>query len=341
MFSISLGKSVWDSLLENDLISHSVDNIFTYFGDNSTLNPILVDFVNRSSENLNFSTAEEIFGEEAARRFFDAAIRCNEVNNEKYQKILNSLGYSYDTFNINDISGEKFKIIVENQVVQMNKESLPFIRSHYSDNVLNYISKNRQEYLEIMTTELFDFDEANKILSWKVNDVDKIKILSFTNKAVSVIGKGYSDAVTSHILSNNLDANDLPQLFSTYENWGQSTKKEILRLAEQYIINGSPISGHISNALLSLLFTSDSIGRDRKLNLFVSSLIDMDETNCKEHLNEIVLSELKKIFVNGRPKVTKDTENEKLLAAFKDKDWIYDYQEDEASEKFTIIKRKP
>ncbi len=67
----------------------------------------------------------------------------------------------------------------------------------------------------------------------------------------------------------------------------------------------------------------------------------MDETNCKEHLNEIVLSELKKIFVNGRPKVTKDTENEKLLAAFKDKDWIYDYQEDEASEKFTIIKRKP
>ena len=67
-----------------------------------------------------------------------------------------------------------------------------FIRDNYSERLSYYIHKNIRAYVELMTIDNFILDEAISIISWKVDDDLKVKLLEFVKTPLAIYSKNYS-----------------------------------------------------------------------------------------------------------------------------------------------------
>lgn len=335
--------NLWSSLLGNVLVNYSEENIIQYFRFSKELDSILISFINGDDENqLDFTEVRNNYGDENAEEFFDAILVCNELSNRKYREILTTLDLSCDIFDKEGVSTEKFQIIIDESTIQMNLETLHFIREHYSHQVLYFIERNINEYVSIMTTEAFVLDEVVQILSLNIEDDTKMELLGITSEPITILDKRYSDAINVYILKNNLDSNDLARLFKTYEQWVNEIQQIVYDLARDNVGLIISNSMKISDNLLKILFGSDKIEYSQKIDLLISSISDMNKEMCKEYLEILNLAEYKKIFESRtRPKYEINTTNEKLLSAFKKKGWIYDYENDKDREGYyKIIRNK-
>ena len=86
-----------------------------------------------------------------------------------------------------------------------------------------------------MDAALFSREELLEILTWDISDELKIQLLGFSGDEISVIGKNYSPMVCLHILNNNFSGSDLPDLFSSFEQWDDSIKAKIFDYAVKNI----------------------------------------------------------------------------------------------------------
>jgi predicted transposase YbfD/YdcC len=333
-------RELWSSLLHNRLAKYSEENIIEYFRDSQSLEPTLIAFINSDETMLNFSEVRNNYGSEKAEKFFDAAIVSNKLFNLKYREILISLGFSYNHFDISGISDEKLHILIDENIVPMNLDNLLFIRENYTNQVIYYIKKNLNEYANTITSEVFVLDEVVEILSWDVADDIKIRLLGYTSERLSILNKGYSTAVNEIILKNNLEPNDLSHLYGTYEDWDDELQQVIHDLAIKRITLIISEPKDVSKELLKTLFASGSLEYSLKVDLFISLLPYLEEEVCKEYLDLLNLAEYNKIFkYRTRPSFKINTTNERLLTAFKDNNWIRDFQEDQGKEGYYKIIR--
>lgn len=339
---VDVDKELWSSLLENHLVIYSVDNIIEYYEEKKALEYNIITLINSEESKLDFSQVMNKFGKDRAEKFFDATIVCKELYNRKYREIITSLGFYYDTFNVEGLETEKLRIIIDESIVLMNSETLLFIREKYSDQVLYYIKKNITQYSEINTKEIFNFDEVIEILSWgDVTDDIKIKLLELTNEHVSILNKGYSIFVNVHILKNNLDPNDLHTLFATYVGWENSIQQVIYSLAIREIASISINPKVVSDELLRMLLVSNELNENQKVDLFIALLPNLGESLCKEYINLLGLVEYKKLFESrSRPRFVVNDTNWKLLTAFKDRGWIHEFQEEQEKTGYYKIMRQ-
>ncbi|CEG25679.1 YobI family P-loop NTPase [Bacillus sp. B-jedd] len=335
-----IDDDLWNSLLKNHLAMYSEENIIEYFGVNESLDSTLISFINSDESTLNFLGVKKTYGSEKTKEFFDASIVCNKLSNHKYREIIISLDFSYDMFNIEGISDEKLQILIDENIFPMNIENLSFIRENYSNQVFCFIEKNITQYTNTITSEIFILEEVIEILTWDIADDIKIKLLRFTSKPISILYKSYSTAVKAHILKNNLDPHDLPNIFETYESWDDKLKQIIQDLAveqKELIINRPQ---NVSNNLLRTLIASEELDYSIKIDIFISLLPILDVRKCKEYLHLLDLEEYKKLFeVRSRPRYEINTVNSKLLGAFKEGNWISDFEEDENREGYYKIVR--
>lgn len=334
-------QDLWRSLIDQQLVRYSVENIIEYFGNSNLLESNLITFINNNESKLDFAEVESNYGKKKAGDFFDAAIICNELSNQKYIEILISLNFYYEAFNVEGIAGDKLRIIIDEGIVRMNLDTLQFIREHYSNQTLYYIEKYINEYADIITKELFVFDEIIEILSWDVADCIKTKLLELTTEQISILNKGYSTAVNVHILKNNLLLDDLPMLFATYLEWDQSIQQIIYNLAINKIMNIIANPKDVSAELLKTLFISEELDDNPKIDLFIALLPNLGESLCEEYLNLLGLVEYKKLFESrSRPKFVVNDTNWKLLTAFKDRGWIHQFQEEQEKTGYYKIMRQ-
>jgi hypothetical protein len=322
-------KSLWCSLLDFRLAIYSEENIINYFIENQIFDMTLIGFINSRESKLDFSNIRSINGDELAEKFFDSSIECNELINSKYKEIVASLKVSFENFNIEGVSDEKIRILIDEKIVIMNPETLEYLREHYSSQILYYIQKDIKEYVEMMTNELFVFDELSELLSVDVvTEEDKIKLLRFTTKPLSILRNNYSVSVNEHILEHNCDSNDLTELFESYEKWSNSIQKSIYKLALENI--GLIISNpnEVSSQLLRSIISMDDLDSIKKIELFLAMSSNMDESVCIEYLKVLGLTEYAKIFEPyKRPKIEIAPINKALLTAFKYNEWIHDFEE--------------
>lgn len=335
-------NTLWDSLLNNRVTIYSEDNIVVYFSDRNEIDSTLINYINSGEKKLDFSNYRDL-NEEVAEKLFDETIVCNELSNTKYTEILCSLSFNYNSFDVLGISEEKFKILVEKEIVKMNLTSLKFVRENYSSQILVYIKKYLNAYVDAMTAEYYIFDEMMNILSWGVKDEIKIRLLEFTSEPVSILHKNYTSAVNEYILKNNLNQSDLITLFTSYESWEPSIQKIIYELAVQNIseiIEQKPLN--LSDQLIQKIFELSDVVENDKVDLFIFLLPRMNEDTCKMYLNMLGFTEFIKLFGRGRPKLEVNGTNERILKAFKDNDRIYEFHQAEVdTEYYKITKRSP
>ncbi|MGL5954842.1 MAG: hypothetical protein ACRCZ3_17260 [Providencia rustigianii] len=335
-------ESLWSSLLDKDKVVCSEENILSYFVSIDGLDDSLIGFINRTDAVLNFTSID--IEDEQEGKLFGAIIICNDLLNDKYEKLICSLNSIYESsFGINGIVGDKFKILVDKKIIPMSVDSLKFIRESYPEQLFYYIRKNIETYVELMVVENFVLDEAISIISWNVDDEIKIKLLEFVKTPLAIHGKGYSPAVNDHILENNFELGELLNLTSSYKTWKTSTQLLILSLAIEHISTLIATSDDIPEPLLKELFTSEALDKQDKIALLIALLSGkkLSKVVCKEYLDLLGLSEFSKILGRGKPKIEVNTVNQGLLTALRDSNLFYDFEMDEENPSYyNIIKKQ-
>ncbi|HGM7027582.1 TPA: hypothetical protein ACKP7A_000385 [Serratia liquefaciens] len=334
-------ESLWSSLLDKDRTVCSEENIVSYFEHVDGLDKTLIEFINRTDTELDFKKID--IEDEKKIKLFRSIIVCNDLSNNKYDELICSLNRIYKTsFGIANIAGDKFKILVDKNIIRMSMSSLDFIRDNYPEQNNYYIKKNIQTYVELMTIENFVLDEAISILSWKVDDDLKIKLLELIKVPLAIYNKNYPPVVNDCILENNFKPDELLSLTSSYRTWGTSTQSLILTRAIQDISTLIANPDDVAELLLKDLFVAGDLNMQNKIALLIALLPskDLSKALCKEYLDLLGLSEFSKILGRGKPKIEVDETNQRLLTALRDNHFFSDFEEDDENPPYYKIVRR-
>jgi hypothetical protein len=285
--------ALWSPLLNADIVQYSERNIMDCFNA-VKLNESVISYINRCDIDLDFSKAE--YNEDTKGRLFDSVIICNDIDNSKYKQILVSLKFIYDNFDIAEISDDKITILIDTDIIRMTADNLKFMRENYLNRKFYFIRKNIEKYIDIMDDALFSREELIEILTWDISDELKIKLLELSDDEISVIGKNYSPVVCLHILNNNFSKSDLPDLFSSFEQWDNSVQAKIFEYAIRSIVSIIDDPKSASEKLKNNLLHSDKVNRDAKIDLLIAMIPNLSEDYIKEILTLLNLTDYLKIF---------------------------------------------
>lgn len=333
-------SSLWSSLLDADIVQYSEYNIMDCF-NTVKLNESVISYINRYDIDLDFSKTE--YDEDAKEKLFDSVVICNGIDDSKYRQILVSLKFSYDTFDIAEISDDKIIILIDTNIIRMTADNLKYMRENYPNQTFYYIRKSIEKYIDIVDEALFSREEMLEIIAWNISDKLKIRLLELSNEEISIIGKNYSPAVCLHILNNNFAKSDLPDLFSSFEQWDNFVQEKIFDYAVRHIATIIDDPNSVSQKLTNNLLHSERVNRDEKIDLFIAIIPVLCEDSIKGILTLLNLTDYLKIFdTRSRPKFEINDENEKLLTAFKESNLIDSYEENPEKEGYyKIIRHKP
>lgn len=335
--------NLWTALISQRIVEFSVINFINYFlkhGIDSTI----TEYINNAPSEVNFNLTANNFGEETAEELFDAIAVCNDINIDKYRKILLDLDYCFDNFEADGIDDEKFKILIAEGILKMDTDSLEFVREKYNKHIYAFIKRNLDKYLALQTTEMLRLDEALQIITWDIDDEQKTGLLCFTIEAISIVGKRYSDTVNAYIITHNFKEEDKPHLYANYLQYGEKTQTVIVILATEGVRDIITNNMRVDDSLLSILLQADGVTRDHKIMLFTMAITGLNEDTCKTHFDELGLQDLKGIFSkgSGRRNYEKSGDVTTILDALKLNSWIYEYREDDRNnDRYIIIKNRP
>ncbi|MEG2013483.1 MAG: hypothetical protein RR063_09825 [Anaerovoracaceae bacterium] len=335
--------NLWPVLMSHGLLSFSESNFMNYFQQRG-LDTVLINYLNSVSTQVDFSSVATDFGEEISTMLFDTVAISNSIETEKYKKILLDLNFSFNDFDAEEISDGKFTVLIVEGILQMDVESLHFVREKYVSHIYEFIQRNLDEYIALQTADIFRLEEALKILAWDIHYSKKIELLSFTNDPISIVGINYSDEVSAYIITNNLNEEDKQHLYTHYSQLGEMTRTAIATLAIATV--GGIISDDVKldDNLLSVMLQSNAITHSSKIALFTMAIPMLNKETCKTHFDELKLADLKGIFSKsgGRRNYEKSDDTTAVLEALKVNGWIYEYHDDERnSERYTVIKNRP
>lgn len=336
-------QSLWKVLIVNRIVKMSVSNVICYFQKHG-LTRELVAFINDIDLNADYTSIQEEFGVEVAEKFFDSVAISNEIETAKYQKILTDIGYYFDTYDAKEIEDEKIRVLIDNQIIEMNEMGLDFIRNNYEGHCMHFIELNVKEYVEIQTEDIFNYDEAVKVLEFSCDDELKIKLLGFTSDPISVLDKELSNEVLEYILEHNYDCADEEYLYQRYSQYHESVRTIILKKAVcdiNNIINDSIV---LEDNLLSDILTKSKLSQAIKVKVWANSIPMLNEETCKKHFDELGVPELKGIFTKRNTTTRsyiKTDEVTAILSELKNNTWIHDYYETDEKESYIVMKYPP
>lgn len=333
--------NLWPILINYGAVTFSEKNVLEYYKKSQEGDQSFARLINSAERIIDFKELVAISDREEIDRLFGAVTRCDEIEDEKYEQCVVSFNRYYRAFSIADLSIRKVLILIKHNVIRMNSESLTFMRNNYSGAIYEFIYRHADEYISLIDKQLFDHSEMLQFLSMDVNDKLKLKLLMLSTEPVSVLDKGYSSTIVTYILTNNLDASDMPALFGRYEAYSKRIKEIILNYTRKH---PEILKENIDCCSLKLsddFFTCSEITLNIKSSILSSLIPRLDKEKTIEYLNAIGLTEFVKIFDSrARPKYEIKHENEELLDAFVDKGWIFEYIEDPDREGYYKIHRR-
>ena len=333
--------SIWSSLLDSGELICSERNILSYLGEKQKVDFSLVKYINSADKPLDFSPQNIDITEEERDVLLDYIVSCNNIVDERYKDIMATIGLQYVNFGVSGIQDSKMAILIDNDIIQMNTATLTYVRAEYESSLFRFIRKHIKEYLDLINDELFIQEELVEILSWDVEDSYKMKLLSYSTDAISIIGKNYSLQICVYILKNNLQQDDMTSFYLSYNQQPNEIKEIVLQNATDHfeeIIDDPRIA---EEPLKEDLLCAGKISFEDKVHLLAVMLQDINQAEALKCLSILKLTDFIQIFdSHSRPKFERTAQNQVLLDAFKRKKWIYEYYEDENHPDYYKIRRR-
>ena len=340
--SLNLVKdtSLWEHCLDKGVVEFTENNIVLYYFTKEVFDLSLVNYINSFSNKINMDKVN--LEDDKASQMFNACVKCVEINNEKYKQFLTSMHRSYhNNFSVQNISNDKMKILIDEKIIRFTTASLNSLRENYdADICYHYIKKNFDAYIENMTTEFFSFEELIEILEWDVSDAQKIELLNFTSKPISIVAKTYSVNIKLHILQNNLCDEDITYLRENYDIQEKQIRDFVLENAAENIDDSISHANKISYLLLCDLFRSEEVYENKKIELFLAIVPTINKEQCLHIFNTMGRTDFASIFEpKKKPKFLASDYNLFVLEQLKQKGWIYEYYVDATDDNYYRIRR--
>lgn len=319
-------NKLWGTLIEKGIVDNTDENLLDYyFEKEKNMDEILIGFINnfKNDFNLQSDLIEETYGKDADDKLFTSIIKCNEIDDRRYLELLQRFDRYYEVFNVSNINKSKISILIELQIIRMNAATLAFMRNNYEYNLMEYIVINVDKYLnETLNDDNFEYDEMLKVIDENIDENKKIELISFTDKAISINNKGYSNKIKKYILENNFNKSDIEYLINIFSDEGEELKEKIIKIIIKNIdivIGGAYSIGY---ELLSELIDNEKINEDDKRNLVVLSMNDLKNSEIYKCFEKLNMTDYMSLFNRKRPKFEVNDINERLLKALRDKEII-------------------
>lgn len=323
---------LFDFALENKKVRYSEENILEYFARKEEWNKTLRAFVEEDTTVLRFHKAVLLkeYTEENYIAFWKAVLVDANISNKKYEEIISSMGYCYKQgFEFEDISNDKVRILISNNVILMTAMNLVSIRKKYPSVRLYYIEKNIVEYISVIekNPDVLDKAELVKLLDTGIQYQYKYRLLDMIDGEVSVIGKNYSLKIKEKILLEHFDAGDLGELLKQYDFEKPQIQQIIFTKAIMHIDEITAKRYAIPWNLTVKLLDSDKIGISDKQKIFIPKMNALNQETIIEYLQKLELREYVRIFEGKNPKFDITDLSEEILTIFKKRLWITSFKE--------------
>lgn len=310
-------------VITSDLATPDEENLFHYFIQKDEKWSIeLISFANKNKDILEFdySKISSSYSDEECTRFFGKTVRCFDLENEIYEKILVAMKYYYtDGFSIPDIPQDKMQILIETRLVRMTEQSLASLRELYKMNIVKlFIKQNIDEYLDIIS-DMYDYDELIDVL--KIEDLtteQKMKVVDIIDETISVIGQNYSEDIIGYILENKFDDSDFETLINQYSNYNDSIKNIICEIAGggvgAIIDNECDVDKHLLDRLLS----DTDIPVEKRTIIFIRNIKKYTLPELKLGFEKLGLESYLLLLEGRRPTFEINDTNESILKYLKE-----------------------
>lgn len=322
----------WGELLKQDKVQKTVANLCDYyFLSGNGLDDNLVKFINGFDKCpiIEMDDLEEKYGESAAQKLFEDTITENELANDKYENIVDSLEMKCTALPQDSIAPDKLQILIDKNILEMNADTLAVVRKHYLEQCMSFILKNIEAYVEIMSKTTFSSEELRYLLEKEIDDELKIRLLEFETKPVSIQDKDYSAKVEDYIVEHLYCEEDFSYLLQWYPSNREQMRKLILNLAIGKIQSAVELPCLVHAKLFEHLMRSDQLEDEDKVAFLIQQMkAGITKGTVKSAFEQLGMKEFKEILAGEPRKVSVSNINKQILDVLLEKKWILDYEVD-------------
>lgn len=178
----------WAELMDRNLVCHNTQNLCDYYFASESENGLdgrLVHFINDSKEAITLDAEGliELYGEEKKGDMLDDIVCCNELENDKYEKLVKAFDMFYTGFDLEGIAEDKMQILIRNEMISMNNENFTFLKEKYPTCLAEFVQWNLKTYLELIEEGQLE-DEADLQYLWKLYPTGETEIKEKVEKLV-------------------------------------------------------------------------------------------------------------------------------------------------------------
>lgn len=270
-------------------------------------------------------------------------LRYNFINIETFANIVNILNYSIAEIsdslqneNPSDAAllNEKLGYLINHKLIDMNLQTLKFIKEHARNFYPTFIQNNIEIYIEILTTsenvdDFFDKQDFSSLLQNNtITTNQKLLIIENFPELFSFNIPNLSDDLFIHALSLSLDLEQIRDLTKEFTNKSSEIKNLIINFLLSNIEFLLENNVFLTHTVLSKLLESNDCNDNLKYGLMLENISEYSNEEIKQLLS-IFPPKYSDIYDhNKRPRFTIDNErnNEKLLEILKSRSIILDFK---------------
>ena len=324
-------KNCRDALLRKRLIEPSADNIYEYFSKQS-ITETLISFINETVTDIDFCDTDSV--EDNISRFVQSILTNNAICDNHYRSIICAKGKVVTDFNDKNLDESKVLILIEEQKLQMNISNLQHLREYYPGAVISFIRANLQAYCSVVKNyNSANKEETEEIISWNTVSLDDAKrLIDITGGTFEITGHNYCEDIQVYILDHFFDKKEFVLLLKNFSIYTDKVQDKIVNLSACRL---DQVTDNIKNidfqAILQML-RSAYFTEENKVTILCSIIDNMKKEVVQESLIIAGYEEVGKLLDDGkRPRISLSENHRRLLQAFKERHYIYSYEQDKVT----------
>lgn len=175
-------------LLEESRIAATWDNVFNYYENiENEFDQVIITFLEEDGIALELSKmkiAKDTEGENKFTKFITKLLTTDNISNDIYQLLLNSIPYRFTNLDFSQLSEEKVTFLLNNTLV-FNLPNYKLLKDTFADLHITFLEIHKGEFIKnISDYELDDKDISLILFSNELSGPEKNKIIESVDEGL-------------------------------------------------------------------------------------------------------------------------------------------------------------
>lgn len=338
--NIVVTKVLWSKLIAKNIVLNDAKNLIACFKKNGRIGDDELTLINnKGNEDYDFTWLNVEEHKACRDEFFDAVVKCNDIEDVQYKNILQHIGLCYETFGFEGIVSNKISILIDINVIRMNFDTFEFIKTNYSDKLQEFILQNREAFIKLCidSKELLNEEAGIYLLDADISDELKIELLKLNNVKVSIKDRVLSDKVLSYILNNRFIDEELEYLVQHYFGYSDEIKENVLQKVSSNI-EVLVDCVNTNKQFIKEFMKSNNINDDVKLEFLAKVHYSLDDSEMRSCFELAGLVEWVSVFNYKNPRIKVSEEADIILRRLKERKIVSSYSKE--NEYYRVISKR-